>query len=328
MGTLETRLQPAPPSQELIVEQDEPRLDAYLARVEPSLSRSRIKSLIEDGHVLVEGTTCKPSRRLRPGERLVLTVPPPQPIELQPESIPVHVVYQDNHLLVLDKPAGLSVHPGPGHPAHTLVNALLALIPDLPGIGGYLRPGIVHRLDKDTSGLMVVAKTEAAHIHLSRQLKDRAMSKGYLALTQGCIPTSEGTIDAPLGRHPIHRKRIAVVTNGRTAHTDYRVLQHFTDATYLDVTLHTGRTHQIRVHMAHLGHPLVGDAVYGHNHPLLQRHFLHAHKLAFTHPATGEWVDFTAPLPDDLSELLELFRATETIGRRATRVPSPLKRKR
>ena len=309
MGTLETRLQPAPPSQELIVEQDEPRLDAYLARVEPSLSRSRIKSLIEGGHVLVEGTTCKPSRRLRPGERLTLTVPPPQPIELKPESIPVHVVYQDSHLLVLDKPAGLSVHPGPGHPAHTLVNALLALIPDLPGIGGYLRPGIVHRLDKDTSGLMVVAKTESAHIHLSRQLKDRAMAKGYLALTQGRIPTSEGTIDAPLGRHPVHRKRIAVVTSGRTARTDYRVLQHFSDATYLDVTLHTGRTHQIRVHMAHLGHPLVGDAVYGHNHPLLQRHFLHAHKLAFTHPATGEWVGFTAPLPDDLLEFLESLPA-------------------
>ena len=309
MGTLETGLQPARPRQELIVEQDEPRLDAYLARVEPSLSRSRIKSLIEDGHVLVEGTTCKPSRRLRPGERLTLTVPPPQPIELKPESIPVHVVYQDSHLLVLDKPAGLSVHPGPGHPAHTLVNALLALIPDLPGIGGYLRPGIVHRLDKDTSGLMVVAKTESAHIHLSHQLKDRAMAKGYLALAQGRIPTSEGTIDAPLGRHPVHRKRIAVVTNGRTARTDYRVLQHFTDATYLDVTLHTGRTHQIRVHMAHLGHPLVGDAVYGHNHPLLQRHFLHAHKLAFTHPATGEWVDFTAPLPDDLLEFLESLPA-------------------
>ena len=305
MGTLETRLQPTPPRQELIVEQDEPRLDAYLARVEPSLSRSRIKSLIEDGHVLVEGAPCKPSRRLRPGERLALTVPPPQPIEPKPESIPVHVVYQDNHLMVLDKPAGLSVHPGPGHPAHTLVNALLALIPDLPGIGGYLRPGIVHRLDKDTSGLMVVAKTESAHIHLSRQLKDRAMAKGYLALAQGRIPTSQGTIDAPLGRHPVHRKRIAVVTGGRTARTDYRVLQHFSDATYFDVTLHTGRTHQIRVHMAHLGHPLVGDAVYGHKHPKLSRHFLHAHKLAFAHPATGEWVDFTAPLPGDLSELLE-----------------------
>ena len=305
METLETRLQPAPPSQELIVEQDEPRLDAYLARVEPSLSRSRIKSLIEDGHVLVEGAPCKPSRRLRPGERLALTVPPPQPIELKPESIPVHVVYQDNHLMVLDKPAGLSVHPGPGHPTHTLVNALLALIPDLPGIGGYLRPGIVHRLDKDTSGLMVVAKTESAHIHLSRQLKDRAMSKGYLALTQGRIPTSEGTIDAPLGRHPVHRKRIAVVTGGRTARTDYRVLQHFTDATYLDVTLHTGRTHQIRVHMAHIGHPLVGDAIYGRKHPQLPRHFLHAHKLGFTHPATGEWLVFTSPLPDDLSAFLD-----------------------
>ncbi len=291
--------------QVLTVQQEEARLDAYLARVEPSLSRSRIKSLIEEGHVLVDGGPCKPSRRLRPGERLVLSIPPAQPIELQPEPIPLHVAYQDEHLLVVDKPAGLSVHPGPGHPAHTMVNALLALAPDLPGIGGYLRPGIVHRLDKDTSGLMVVAKTEAAHVHLSRQLKERAMSKGYLALAHGRITRAQDTIDAPLGRHPVHRKRMAVVSDGRTAQTTYRVLRHFQDATYLDVTTHTGRTHQIRVHLAHIGHPLVGDAVYGRKHPQLQRHFLHAHKLGFTHPSTGEWVEFTAPLPDDLLELLE-----------------------
>ena len=185
-----------------------------------------------------------------------------------------------------------------------MVNALLALAPDLPGIGGYLRPGIVHRLDKDTSGLMVVAKTETAHVHLSRQLKDRAMSKGYHALAQGRMTRNQDTIDAPLGRHPVHRKRMAVVPNGRTAQTTYRVLRLFQDATYLDVTTHTGRTHQIRVHLAHIGHPLVGDAVYGRKHPQLQRHFLHAHKLGFTHPSTGEWVEFTAPLPDDLSELL------------------------
>ena len=296
---------------ELTLEGEEARLDSYLARVEPSLSRSRIKSLIEDGHVLVDGAPCKPSRRLHPGERLILTVPPPQPIELQPESIPLQVAYQDEHLLVVDKPAGLSVHPGPGHPAHTMVNALLALAPDLPGIGGYLRPGIVHRLDKDTSGLMVVAKTETAHIHLSRQLKDRAMSKSYLALAQGRTTLSEDTIDAPLGRHPIHRKRMAVVPNGRTAQTTYRVLRHFQDATYLDVTIHTGRTHQIRVHLAHIGHPLIGDALYGRKHPQLPRHFLHAHKLGFIHPSTGQWIDFTAHLPDDLLELLNSLVASD-----------------
>ena len=297
--------QAVPQRHELTIEQEEARLDAYLARVEPSLSRSRIKSLIEGGHVLVDGAPCKPSRRLRPGERLVLSIPAAQPIELQPEPIPLHVAYEDEYLLVVDKPAGLSVHPGPGHPAHTMVNALLALAPDLPGIGGYLRPGIVHRIDKDTSGLMVVAKTEPAHIHLSRQLKDRAMSKGYLALAQGRITRDQDTIDAPLGRHPVHRKRMAVVSNGRTAQTSYRVLCHFHDATYLDVTTRTGRTHQIRVHLSHIGHPLLGDAVYGRKHPQLGRHFLHAHKLGFTHPSTGEWVEFTAPLPDDLLELLE-----------------------
>ena len=308
---MSTNPEPPPLSRDLVLDSEEPRLDAYLARVQPTLSRSRIKSLIEEGHVLVEGLPCKPSRKLHPGERLVLSVPPPQPIDLQPEPIPVHVVYQDDHMLVVDKPAGLSVHPGPGHPAHTLVNALLALVPDLPGIGGYLRPGIVHRLDKDTSGLMVVAKTETAHLHLSRQLKDRAMAKGYLALAQGRITPDEGTIDAPLGRHPVHRKRIAVVPTGRTARTTYRVLQHFASATYLDVTIHTGRTHQIRVHLAHIGHPLVGDAVYGRKHPRLVRHFLHAHRLGFTHPSTGDWVDFAVPLPDDLSTFLQTLPAQD-----------------
>ena len=289
---------------ELTVEREESRLDAYLAWAEPSLSRSRIKSLIEEGYVLVDGATCKPSRRVRSGERLRLWVPPPQPIELQPESIPVDVVYQDDSLLVVDKPAGLSVHPGPGHPTHTLVNALLALTPDLPGIGGYLRPGIVHRLDKDTSGLMVVAKTEASHNHLSRQLKERAVSKGYLALAQGRIESEEGTIDAPLGRHPVHRKRMAVVPTGRAARTSYRVIQGFDDASFLDVSIHTGRTHQIRVHMAYIGHPLVGDAVYGRKDGRLGRHFLHAHRLGFGHPVTGEWVEFRSGLPGELEEFV------------------------
>ena len=297
--------EPGAEARELRPDRDEARLDSYLARVEPSLSRSRIKALIEEGYVLVEGAACRPARKLRAGERLVFSVPPPQPIAPQPEAIPIEVVYQDDDLLVLNKPAGLSVHPGPGHPAHTLVNALLALAPDLPGIGGYLRPGIVHRLDKDTSGLMVVAKTEAAHQHLSRQLKERAMAKAYLALAHGQVTPEEGTIDAPLGRHPVHRKRMGVVPGGRTARTSYRVLRHLSETSYLEVTTSTGRTHQIRVHLAHMGHPLVGDAIYGRKHPRLERHFLHAHRLGFAHPATEGWLDFTCPLPEDLSWLLE-----------------------
>lgn len=289
---------------ELRLGQEEPRLDLYLARTHASLSRSRIKRLIEEGHVLVNGATCKPSQKLHPGDRLVLSVPPPRPIKPKPESIPVSVVFQDSHLLVLDKPAGLSVHPGPGHPAHTLVNALLALVPDLPGIGGYLRPGIVHRLDKDTSGLMVVAKTEKAHLGLSRQLKERLVRKGYLALAQGKVEPLAGTIDAPLGRHPVHRKRMAVVKDGRFARTNYKVLRYVREGTYLEVSTETGRTHQIRVHFAFKGFPLLGDAVYGNKHPLLSRHFLHAHRLGFAHPVSGEELDFTSPLADDLSEAL------------------------
>ena len=295
-------------TREILVLAEEGRLDLFLAREQADLTRTAIKRLVAEGHVTVNDLPPKVSQRLRPGDRLRLTIPPPVPLGLEPENIAVGVVYQDDHLIVVDKPAGLSVHPGPGHPAHTLVNALLALCPDLPGIGGYLRPGIVHRLDKDTSGLMVVAKTEAAHRALSRQFKDRATKKGYLALVKGIVKPDTGTIDAPLGRHRVHRKRMAVVPGGRNAITGYKVLEQFKEFTLLEALPETGRTHQIRVHLAYLGHPLMGDATYGSRHPALGRHFLHAYRLEFLHPGENQRVEYTSALPSELQQVLDGLR--------------------
>ena len=213
---------------------------------------------------------------------------------------------------MVDKPAGLTVHPAPGHPSGTLVNALLAVVPDLKGIGGELRPGIVHRLDKETSGLMVVAKTHQAHLELSRQIKERQVEKGYLALASGVVTPSEGVIDAPIGRNPRHRKKMAVVAGGRAARTRYKVLRSSDRYSLVEVMLETGRTHQIRVHFASLGRPLVGDRVYGNRSPLINRQFLHAHLLGFTHPETGEWRQFTSPLPADLRAVLDMIELGET----------------
>ena len=293
-------------SREIWVGREEGRLDQFLAREESRLTRSRIRSLIDGGHVLVNGSAAKASRKLRPGDRLLLTIPPPQPSELRAEDVPLTVVYQDQELLVVDKPAGLAVHPGPGHPSQTLVNGILAICPDLQAIGGTLRPGIVHRLDKDTSGLMIVAKNEMALLDLSTQFKDRQVRKGYLALAQGRLEPSEGTIDAPIGRHPVHRKRMGVVSGGRQARTAYRVVRYLSGASFLEVYPTTGRTHQIRVHLTSLGHPLVGDWVYGRKDAMLNRHFLHAHLLGFRHPTSGEPLEFTSPLPDDLQRALAL----------------------
>ena len=209
--------------------------------------------------------------------------------------------------MVVDKPAGLTVHPAPGHPSHTLVNGLLALCPDLKGIGGELRPGIVHRLDKDTSGLMVVAKSSSAHLSLSKQIKDRAVRKGYLALAQGRVQSPDGIIEGRVGRDPRNRKRMGVVQDGREASTRYKVLQCYDDCSLLEVFPKTGRTHQIRVHFASIGHPLVGDALYGGKTLLLSRQFLHAHLLGFRHPATDEYLGFTSPLPPELRTMIESF---------------------
>jgi 23S rRNA pseudouridine1911/1915/1917 synthase len=219
------------------------------------------------------------------------------------------VVYQDDGLIVIDKPAGLSVHPGPGHSDGTLVNALLARCPDIKGIGGVIRPGIVHRLDKDTSGLMVVAKTEQAHQSLSAQFKEHRVAKGYLALVIGTVKPADGRVDAPIARDPRHRKRMAVVMGGREALTRYRVIQRFNEYSLLEVYPETGRTHQIRVHLTYLGHPLLGDGVYGKRSPLLDRHFLHAHHLGFRHPTSGEPLEFRSALPDDLQHAVESLRS-------------------
>jgi 23S rRNA pseudouridine1911/1915/1917 synthase len=293
---------------DLQVADSEARLDQYLAALELGLTRSRLQRLITDGHVTVNGDAARPSHKVRRGDRVSLRVPPPRPTGVEAQDVPVSVVYQDAELVVIAKPAGLAVHPGPGHPDRTLVNGLLALCPDIQGIGGEIRPGIVHRLDKDTSGLMVAAKTERAHGHLSAQIKERTVTKGYLALVRGAPSPAEGVVDAPVGRHPRHRTRMAVVVGGRESRTSYRVAERLGDFSLLQLYLHTGRTHQIRVHMAHLGHSLVGDAVYGKRSPLLDRHFLHANHLAFDHPVTGERLDLRSSLPPELAQFLDSIR--------------------
>jgi 23S rRNA pseudouridine1911/1915/1917 synthase len=257
------------------------------------------------------GIRPKAGEKLLGGERLRVVVPAAVPAEPLPESIPLTIIFEDEHLLVVDKPPGMPVHPGPGHSGRTLVNALLAHCPDLPGIGGVQRPGIVHRLDKDTSGLIVVAKDERAHQGLTRQLSERRMHKTYLALVDGRLEPAEAMIDAPLGRDPNNRQRMMIrASGGRAAQTRYRVRARYRGCTYIEASPITGRTHQIRVHMASLGHPIVGDPVYGKPSPLVARQFLHAWRLGFNHPISGEELSFEAPLPADLAPALEALGPT------------------
>lgn len=297
---------------ELIADRGGERLDVFVTRRLPELSRSHAHRLIAEGLVTVDGRQIKPAERITAGARVEVTIPPPErPATLQPEAIPVTILFQDLDLMVVDKPAGLTVHPAPGHPTGTLVNALLALSPDLKGISGTLRPGIVHRLDKDTSGLMVVAKNDRAMRALQRQLKEREVRKTYLALVHGVPKPADGRIEAPIGRHPKNRKKMAVVPNGREAVTRYRVREVIAGGKYalLEVEPVTGRTHQIRVHMAAIGHPIVGDAVYGKRSPVVERQFLHAWKLGFSMPLGGREVEFESPLPADLRAALEQLRS-------------------
>ena len=284
------------------------RLDTFLAARCENLSRSRLQALISGGHVTVDGRGVRPSRVLKAGEFVSLVVPEPEPSHIVPAEIPLDVVYEDRHLLVVDKPAGMTVHPAPGHRDDTLANAVLAHSPDLEGVGGELRPGIVHRLDKDTSGLLVVAKNDLAHAGLSDQFKDRSVTKGYTALVHGHPRQPKAVVDAPIGRHTKHRKRMGVVDSGRASRTAYSVTAQYAGFALLDVRPETGRTHQIRVHMASIGHPLAGDTVYGAAHPRLERHFLHAGLLGFTHPATGERIELRSDLHADLREFLESLR--------------------
>jgi len=293
---------------DLVADRAGERLDVFLSRRCSELSRSHARRLIDEGLVLVDGRPAKPSYQLTPGATVNVTIPPAQPIELLPEQIPLTIIYQDQDILVVDKPAGLTVHPAPGHPRGTLVNALLAICPDLQDIAGTLRPGIVHRLDKDTSGLLVVAKNDRAQGSLSQQLKDRDVHKTYLALVHRAPRPPEGIIEAPIGRHPRNRKKMAVVAGGREAETRYRTRQTFDGYALLEVQPVTGRTHQIRVHLAAVGHPVVGDTTYGRRSALIARQFLHAWRLAFTLPSSGRLVEFESPLPADLREALEMIR--------------------
>lgn len=292
-------------SQEFIVEEANVRLDQFLAAQQTGLTRSRLQALISEGFVRLNGGPAKPAQKVRRGDRVHLLVPPPRELDLLAQTIPLTLKYQDAELAVVDKPAGLSVHPGPGHPDGTLVNALLALCPDIVGVGGAVRPGIVHRLDKDTSGLIVAAKTETAHQSLSLQFKGRAVTKGYRSLVTGLLALDEGRIDAPIARHPRNRKKMAVLSSGKEARTRYRVIRRIAGHTLLELYPQTGRTHQIRVHLAYLGHPLLGDAVYGKRSQLLDRHFLHAHHLGFRHPVSGELLEFHSALPGDLQRALD-----------------------
>src|ERR1051326_171029 len=293
------------------------RLDAYLATRIEGWSRARLQRLIETEDVLVNGKPAKPSYKLREADQLEVELTAPVSTSFVPEPIPLDIVYEDETLVVVNKPAGLVVHPAAGINSGTLANALAYHFQQLPDSGAGVRPGIVHRLDRDTSGLLVVAKTEAALEHLSDQFRDRTVFKSYAALVHGRVSTESGSIDQPLARDPTSRTRMAVVRGGRSALSLYRVRQRFDRFTLLDVELKTGRTHQIRVHLAWLKHPVVGDETYGAGRDNtiqdaklravvrnLGRHFLHAEKLAFTHPETGQRVEFNSPLPPELAGLL------------------------
>jgi len=284
------------------------RLDRFLARELPEHSRSRIQQLIRIGFVRLNGATTRPRQLLRTGDKIEVTEPPPEKIETRPEPIPLDVLFEDNDLIVINKPAGLVVHPGAGHREHTLVNALLSHCPTLSGIGGKERPGIVHRLDKDTSGCLVVAKNDATHRELSRQFAERIVEKIYLALVAGKLCKQTGVIEEKVGRHPAHRQRMSVASpRGRAAKTEYRVIRTGDKASLIECRLHSGRTHQVRVHLHHLGHPVLGDKVYASRLAKdFPRQMLHAWKLGFRHPGSGEWKNFEAPLPDDFATAMKL----------------------
>ena len=288
-----------------VVETAGVRLDKYVVEKCPQLSRTQVQRLVAQGYITVNGQVTKAGAKLDAGDRVDITVPPPRPLSSEP--IPLSIIYEDDDLLVIDKPPGLPVHPAPGHPNHTLVNAILSHLPRLADAGDSLRPGIVHRLDKDASGVMVVAKNSAAQLNLINQFKARSVAKAYMVLVKGHLTPEEGVIEAPIGRDPHNRKRMAVVAEGegREARTNYHVVKYIGDYTLLEVRPETGRTHQIRVHLSAIDYPVVGDSTYGVKSPHLPRQFLHACRLGFKLPSTGKYVEFTSNLPPDLAQALE-----------------------
>ena len=288
------------------------RIDKYLAEQLPDITRSYLQKLLKDGSVQMNGKSVKTSTKTAAGAVIELTIPEPEEPEILPEDIPLDILYEDSDVILINKPKDMVVHPAAGHYTGTLVNALMYHCKgDLSGINGVLRPGIVHRIDKDTTGVLIVCKNDKAHNALAEQLKEHSITRKYRAIVCGNLKEDEGTVDAPLGRHPQDRKKMAIVrTGGKRAVTHYRVLERFGNYTYIECQLETGRTHQIRVHMASLGHPLLGDEVYGRvKSPFkLEGQILHAMVLGFIHPTTGEYMEFEAPLPEYFEKLLEKLR--------------------
>jgi 23S rRNA pseudouridine1911/1915/1917 synthase len=305
----------------LQVAADGERLDRYLASYLPDFTRSRIQQLIEQGQVQLNHKECTSKKIVvKQDDLITLIVPEAQPLELKAEDIPLDILYEDDQLIIINKPAGLVVHPAPGHPDGTLVNAMLAHCPNLPGIGGIQRPGIVHRLDKDTTGAIAIAKTELAHHHLQAQLKAKTARREYLGIVYGAPKTPNGTIDLPIGRHPVDRKKMAIVPvskGGREAVTHWEIQERIGNYTLMRFQLETGRTHQIRIHSTQVGHPIVGDPLYSSARSIginLSGQVLHAWKLKLEHPVSGELIEATAPLPEDFTKLLEALRKRLTMS--------------
>ncbi len=293
---------------DLIADTQDERLDVFVARL-TAMTRSRVQKLIDEGMVLVEGEKQRASHRLDVGQAVAVTVPPASASEAQPEPIALDIIYEDADLVVINKPPGMTVHPSPGHITSTLVNAVLAHCTDLSGIGGVMRPGIVHRLDRDTSGVILVAKNDDAHNALAKQLRERTVEKTYIALVEGTPKPPEGVIDAPIMRDPRNRQRMAVIEGGRESTTAYKVVERYRGLSLVEARPKTGRTHQIRVHLAAIGHPIIGDKIYGKSSKLVDRQFLHANRITFAHPRTGDRVEFEAALAADLQRALKELRS-------------------
>ncbi len=287
------------------------RIDKYIkSRLGEEFSRSQIQLWIENGDILVNGASIKANYKIAEGDVITLTVPEAEPVEIVPEDIPLDVYYEDSDVIVVNKARGMVVHPAPGHSSGTLVNALMFHCKDLSGINGELRPGIVHRIDKDTSGLLMAAKNDKAHASLAAQLKEHSVTRKYYALVHGNVSHDQGTVDAPIGRDPQDRKMFTVIErNSKEAITHFQVTERFGDYTLLELKLETGRTHQIRVHMKFIGHPLVGDPLYGRSKGIkMSGQALHAAVLGFVHPSSGEYLEFSAPIPEDMEDLLHSLR--------------------
>ena len=294
--------------EKILVDTENMRLDAYIAQKCPNISRNMVQKLIQDGNVLVNGKNKKISYKVQTEDKIEINIPDIKEVDIKPENIDLEIIYEDKDIIVVNKPKGLVVHPANGNPDGTLVNAIMAICKDsLSGIGGELRPGIVHRLDKDTSGLLIVAKNDKAHINMSKQIKDRQVKKIYIALVKGNIGEDEATINMPIGRSTKDRKKMAVRKDGKEAITHFKVLKRYHNYTLLEIKIDTGRTHQIRVHMAEIGHPVVGDMVYsnGKNEFGIEGQMLHAKSLDFKHPITGEQMHLEAELPVYFKEVLE-----------------------